>query len=101
MDDVQVEAVLRRYREIPLPERLPAWSSLLIADGGEIWAGRFAMRGAETVAPDVFAADGRFLGQMVSPASFRIQHIGDGRLTVISTDDLGVERVEVYELDVH
>ncbi len=98
MDDVQVEAVLRRYREIPLPERLPAWSSLLIADGGEIWARRFAMRGAETVPRDVFAADGSFLGQVVAPASFRIQQIGDGRLTVISTDDLGVERVEVYEL---
>lgn len=98
MDDTQVEAALRRYREMPLPDRLPAWNSLLIADSGEIWARRFSVRGAETVARDVFAADGRFLGQVVGPASFRIQHIGDGRLTVISTDDLGVERVEVYEL---
>lgn len=98
MDDTQVEATLRRYREMLLPERLPAWSSLLIADGGEIWARRFAIRGAETVVRDVFAADGGFLGQVVGPAGFRIQHIADGRVTVISTDDLGVERVEVYEL---
>ena len=98
MDDTQVEAALRRYREMPLPDRLPAWNSLVIADGGEIWARRFAIRGAETVARDVFAADGRFLGQVVAPASLRIQHIGDGRVTVISTDDLGVERVGVYEL---
>ena len=100
MDDAQVEAALRRYREIPLPDRLPAWSALLIADGGEIWARRYAMRGAETVLRDVFAADGRFLGQVVAPANLRIQHIGDGRVTAISTDDLGVERVEVYELQV-
>ena len=98
MDDTQVEAALRRYREMPLPDRLPAWNSLVIAGGGEIWARRFAIRGAETVARDVFAADGRFLGQVVAPASLRIQHIGDGRVTVVSTDDLGVERVEVYEL---
>lgn len=98
MDDAQVEAALRRYREMQLPDRLPAWTSLLIADGGEIWARRFAIRGAETVPRDVFAADGGFLGQLVAPASLRIQHVGDGRLTVISTDDLGVERVEVYEL---
>jgi hypothetical protein len=100
MDDAQVEAALRRYREMPLPERLPAWSSLLIADGGEIWARRFAIRGAETVPRDVFGTDGSHLGQLVAPASLRIQHVGDGRLTVISTDDLGVERVEVYELQV-
>ena len=98
MDDTQVEAALRRYREMPLPDRLPAWNSLVIADGGEIWARRFAIRGAETVVRDVFAADGRLIGQVVAPASLRIQHIAGSRLTVISTDDLGVERVEVYEL---
>lgn len=98
MDDAAVEAALRSYREIALPERLPAWTSLLITDGGEIWARRFAIQGAETVARDVFAADGSFLGRVAGPASVRIQHVGDGRLTVISTDDLGVERVEVYEL---
>lgn len=98
MDDTQVEAALRRYREMPLPERLPAWSSLLIADSGEIWARRFAIRGTETVRRDVFGADGGFLGQVVAPASLRIQHVAAGRVTVISTDDLGVERVEVYEL---
>ena len=98
MDDAQVEAALRRYREMPLPDRLPAWNSLLISDGGEIWARRFAIRGTETVARDVFAADGRLLGRVVGPASVRIQHVGDGRVTVISTDDLGVECVEVYEL---
>ena len=100
MDAAQVEAALRRYREMPLPDRLPAWTSLVITDGGDIWARRFAIRGAETVVRDVFAADGRFLGRVMGPASLRIQHVGDGRLTVISTDDLGVERVEVYELRV-
>ena len=98
MDNAQVEAALRRYEEMPMPDRLPAWNSLLIADSGEIWARRFAIRGAEAVPRDVFGADGRFLGQVTVPASIRIQHIGDGRLTVIFTDDLGVERVEVYEL---
>lgn len=98
MDDTQVEAALRRYREMPLPDRLPAWNSLVIADGGEVWARRFAIRGAETVVRDVFAADGGFVGQVVAPASLRIQHIAGSRLTVISTDYLGVERVEVYEL---
>ena len=97
-DDAQVEATIRRYEEMPMPERLPAWNSLLIADGGEIWARRFAIRGGETVPRDVFGADGNYLGQVEVPANLRIQHIAEGRLTVVSTDDLGVERVEVYEL---
>lgn len=98
MDDTQVEAALRRYREMPLPDRLPAWNSLVIGDDGEIWARRFAIRGAQTVVHDVFGTDGSLLGQVVAPASLRIQHVADGRVTVISTDDLGVERLEVYEL---
>ena len=98
MDDAQVAAALRRYSEMPLPERLPAWNSLLIADGGRIWARRFAMQGAETVPRDVFSPDGSFMGQVAAPANLRIQHIAGGRLTVISTDELGVQRVEVYEL---
>ncbi len=98
MDDAQMAASLRRFEETPLPERLPAWNSLVIAESGEIWARRFTIRGAETVRRDVFGTDGGFLGQVTFSASLRIQHIADGRLTVISTDDLGVERVEVYEM---
>lgn len=97
-DETQVEATIRRYEEMAMPERLPAWNSLVIADAGEIWARRFAIRGGETVPRDVFGADGNYLGQVEVPANLRIQHIAEGRLTVVSTDDLGVERVEVYEL---
>ena len=98
MPDALVAAALRRYQEMPMPDRLPAWNALLIADSGEIWARRFAIRGAGTVRRDVFGADGTLLGQVIGSARLRIQHIADGKLTVISTDDLGVERVEVYEL---
>ena len=98
MDDADVEAALRRYETVPVPDRHPAWNSLHITDRGEIWARRFAIRGAETVPYDVFGADGSFLGQVALPARFRIEQIGDGRLTVVSTDELGVQRVEVLLL---
>ncbi|MDE2773740.1 MAG: hypothetical protein OXI46_08565 [Gemmatimonadota bacterium] len=91
-DDTWVEAALRRYEEMPMPERLLAWNSLLIADSGEIWARRFTIPDAETIPWDVFRADGSFLGQVNFSADLRIQHIDEGRLTVVSSDDLGVER---------
>lgn len=97
-DDAEVEAAMRGYEEMPMPERLPAWNTLLIADSGETWARRFAIPGAETVRWDVFGVDGSHLGQVRGPSTLRIQHIGDGKLTVISSDKLGVERVEVYAL---
>ena len=98
-DETQIEAVVSEFRNsMAVPERLPAWSSLLFADGGELWAQRYATSAAETIRWDVFGADGGFLGRVTVPASFRIQHVGNGRLTVVSSDDLGVERVEVYEL---
>ena len=98
MDDIQVADAVSRYKEMTLPERLPAWSSLVFTANGEIWARRFTNRGAETVRYDVFGADGGFLGQVTTSTNLRIQHIGEGRLTAASTDPLGVERVEVYEL---
>lgn len=98
MDEADVEAALRRYETVPVPDRHPAWNSLHITDRSEIWARRFAIRGAETLLHDVFGADGSFLGQVALPARFRIEQIGGGMLTVVSTDDLGVQRVEVYEL---
>lgn len=97
-EDTRVEAALRRYEEMPWPERLPAWNSLLIADSREIWAWRFTILGAETIHWDVFGPDGSLLGRVRFSADLRIQHIGEGRLTVVPSDDLGVERVEVYEL---
>ena len=97
-DDARVEAARRRYEEMPMPERLPAWNSLLIADNGEIWARRFAIPGAETILHDVFRADGNLLAQVMVPANLRVQHVGEGSLTVVSSDGLGVERVEVCEL---
>ena len=98
MDDAQLRAAVQRYEEMDLPERLPAWNALLVADGGEIWARRFAMPDAEMARWDVFAADGAFLGRVMVPAGFRVQHVAGGRLTVASADELGVERVEVHEL---
>lgn len=98
MDDVQFQAAMRRYEDMPLPDRLPAWTSLLFADNGDVWAERFKVPGAEIVRWDVFGSDGGFLGAVAVPAKLRVQQVGEGKLAAVATDDLGVERVEVYEL---
>ncbi len=98
MDQAAVRAALRRYEEMEIPERLPAWAGLVLADNGQLWARRFFIQGAESPLFDIFSAEGSHLGTVALPAHLVIQQIADGRLVAIATDDLGVERVQIHEL---
>ena len=98
-DEASVRAMVEMYQGMPLPERLPAYTELLLADTGEIWARRYRMRGKSMDHWDVFAPDGVHLGRVNVPATFRIEEVGRGQAVGISTDELGVERVEVRDLD--
>lgn len=46
----------------------------------------------------IFATDGTWLGTVDTPASFFVLDIGDGHVTGVGRDDLGIERVLVYDL---
>ena len=89
---------IESYRELPLPESLPGYTSLLIADTGEIWAQRYAIRGARVRRWDVFAPDGVCFGRVSVPASFRVEEVSRGQILGVATDELGVERVQIREL---
>ena len=97
-DEADIRASIERYREMPLPESLPGYTDVVIADTGEIWARRYSVRGAAMVRWDVFAADGGHLGRVEVPGSFRIEEVGRGQALGIATDDLGVERAQLREL---
>ena len=97
-DEAEIRGSIERYREMPLPESLPGYTDVVIADTGEIWARRYSVRGAARVRWDVFAADGGYLGRVEVPGSFRIEEVGRGQVLGIATDDLGVERAQLREL---
>ena len=46
----------------------------------------------------MFHEDGRYLGAVETPIGARVTHIGDDFVLLISTDELGVEQVQMYEL---
>ena len=81
-----------------MPESLPAYTDLRIADTGELWARRYSLRGATLHGWDVFGTDGGHLGRVEVPSSFRVEEVGDGQVVGIATDELGVQRVEVRDL---
>ena len=97
-DEAEIRERIERYRQAPLPDSLPGYTDVLFADTGEIWALRYAIRGASMLRWDVFAADGVYLGRVDVPASFRIEEVGRGQAVGVATDELGVERVQIREL---
>lgn len=90
--------MMEMYRDLPLPATLPAYSELLFADTGELWAQRYREPGATVLRWDVFGAEGPYLGGVEVPASLRILEISRNQLLGVSRDDLGIERVEVRDL---
>ena len=97
-DEAWVRERIERYRSLELPESLPAYTGVLFADTGDLWAQRYRMRGESMDRWDVFAADGFHLGHVSIPASFRIEEVSRNQVVGIATDELGVERVEVRDL---
>ena len=97
-DEASIRAIIANYREMPLPETLPAYTDLRTAGTGELWARRYSQRGASDHRWDVFGADGHYLGRVEVPSSFSIEEVGQGEVVGISRDEFGVERVEVRGL---
>ena len=97
-DAASIRQTIESYRELPLPESLPGYTNVRFADTGEIWAVRYAIRGAPMLRWDVFAADGVYLGRVAVPTSFRIEEVTRSEALGVATDELGVERVQVRKL---
>ena len=97
----QIQDVIERYRQSPLPDSLPAYTELLFAEGGEVWAQRYGLPDEPMRRWDVFAPDGVYLGRVAVPASFRIEEVSRGEVLGVATDELGVERVQLRELTLH
>ncbi len=84
--------------DFPLPATLPGYDRLTGADTGEIWARRHMLPRGTTAHWDVFRPDGRYLGRVDVPASFRLYGVSDGQLLGVHEDELGVQRVQVRDL---
>ena len=97
-DEAEVREDIERYRQVPLPDSLPAYTDVLFAEEGEVWARRYRFADESVARWDVFATDGIHLGRVVVPASFRIEEVGRGQALGVATDELGVERVQIRDL---
>lgn len=94
-------AFRQAFPNVPLVERFPAFDGILIDGLDHLWVREAKLTGTELPAPlwTVFDPEGRVLGFVETPAGLTILEIGAAYLLGHTTDDLGVESVQVWELE--
>lgn len=89
----------RVYAMMPLPDTLPAFASLRLDQEGWLWAERYEQGEGRPRKWVVFDPVGRAHGTMETPADLDIYEIGRDYILGVSTDSLGVERVQRHHLE--
>lgn len=113
LESIGSEEQRRRYArlyerdDLPLPDRVPAFGEpggtafpvLLVDALGHLWVQRYRLSWETDRTWDVFRPDGRWLGAVSAPEGLRLLEVGEARVLVHTRDDLGVELIQVHDLD--
>lgn len=92
----------RRFvREVPYPEYIPLFDAVHIDPAGATWVRSYSYRRNQPERWTVFSAEGRWLGYVTLPESFRATHFTENEVAGVARDHLGVERAVVYRLIRH
>ena len=96
----QLEWTRDGYKAMPLVESLPAFRGLVTDALDHLWVREATLPGMDMPAPlwTVFDPQGRALGFIETPSDLTILEIGSDYLLGSTTDDLGVESVQVWPL---
>jgi len=97
-DESQRAFIRQMYAEMPLPETMPAYRSLVVDTEGNLWVEEYRRPGDEQPRWTVFDPDGVMLGQVEMPAQFTVYQIGSDFVLGRWTDGLDVEHVRLYAL---
>lgn len=81
-----------------LPSTFPSFARVLLSDDGTLWIEHFHRPGAERREWVVFTPAGEWLRTVEVPERMTVQDAGADWILALTTDELGVERVEVYAL---
>lgn len=78
---------------------VPVIENLAVTPSGQLWVKRRAIS-QEAPGIDVFSSDGRYIGTLPPEVPFPVRFLPDGRMAVIETDSLDVQRLVVYDVDI-
>lgn len=98
-NEVQRKRYARLYaKDLPLPDSTPALQALHLDPEGNLWAQRYRLPGGADRLWDVITAEGTWLGAVTMPDALEVLRIGANVVVGRERDELGVERLVVYEL---
>ena len=88
------------YEQVDFPATMPAFASLMVADGGRLWVQEYVPGAApsDETRWTVYDRRGRRLGEATMPPGFRPGEIGEDYVLGVWRDDVDVEYVRLYDL---
>ena len=91
----------RQYRSVPVAERMPAFTSVVVDGLHHLWVEEYELPGEERPGSlwTVFDPEGRVLGFVETPEGLEIFEIGEDYILGRSLDELDVEHVQVWPLE--
>jgi hypothetical protein len=85
-------------REMPIPERFPAYQAALVDSEGDVWVQDYGNSDDEAAFWTVFDSDGRIVGRLQGPARTRFLRIGPDYVLGQTTDEFDVESLTLWSL---
>ncbi len=82
-----------------VPANRPAYRKIIVDEPGNIWVEDYQPEPRRPSRWTIFASDGRLLGTIGIPPTFRLLDIGDTWVLGVGLDEMDVEYVRLYELD--
>ncbi|CAN5706036.1 hypothetical protein BH23GEM10_BH23GEM10_04820 [soil metagenome] len=90
---------MQRYlSRIPLPDSLPVYDRLLLAEDGNMWVRQFTVPGEQDSKWWVFGQDGYLKGQLILPSTSEILEAHTDRLVVLHAPPDEPEIVVIYPI---
>ena len=90
--------MLSELDELPYPETMPAYGSILVDEVGNLWVQKYRAPGDSSWAWVVFDADRQMLGVVEMPPGLEIYQIGQDFVLGKWRDESDVEHVGFYDL---
>lgn len=86
--------------ELESPPYFPRHGEILVDDREHLWVDDYAVPGERAPSRwSVFDPEGRYLGQVTTPAGFIVHEIAGDRVLGRWQDEFGVEHIHVYRID--
>ena len=84
---------------LPFPEHLPVYDRMLSDDAGCLWLRRYPLPGEEISSWDVADPASQAVATFSFPRHNLIRDVRDGTVVVLTEDELGVQRIELFGID--